>query len=171
VNRRAFSLVELTVVLLILAIMAGAVAVSARGPLRKVGIERTVDEIIAFDRLTRQYARQQDRAIRLLVDLSAGELRRTDEEGRGELGEPLRLASGYSVARLRLAGQDIASGQVAISCSALGLTPTYAVLLEGAGGRRQWVLVAGLSGQIVGTGDDKETENILAMLEARPHAD
>jgi prepilin-type N-terminal cleavage/methylation domain-containing protein len=170
VNRRAFSLVELIVVLLVLAIVAGVVAVSARGPLRKVGIERTVDEVVAFDQLTRQFARQQDRALKLLVDLSAGEFKRTDEEGRDVLGEPLRLAPGYRVARLRLAGQDIASGQVAISCSALGLTPTYAVLLEGPGGRRQWVLVAGLSGQIVGTSDDEQVQDILALLEARPYA-
>jgi prepilin-type N-terminal cleavage/methylation domain-containing protein len=171
VCRRAFSLVELTVVLVILAVVAGAVAVSVRGPIRRVGIERAADELVAFDRLTRVYARQNDRPLRLVVDLAAGELRRTSEDGRDVLGEPLRFAPGYRPARLRLAGEDVSSGLVTLSCTPPGFTPTYAVLLEGPGGRRRWVFFAGLTGQVVGAGNDEEVEQAIALLQMRRHAD
>ncbi len=169
-KHRAFSLVEVALVLLILAILAAAVTLEVRAPLARIGMRAVLDEIAAFDRLTRVFAREHDRPVRLVVALAAGRIRRTDEGGRDPLGEALKLPSGYRIAGLRLAGRRINSGSVAVSCSARGLTPTYAVRVDGPGGRRQWILVAGLSGQITELDNETEVEDILLALEARRHA-
>jgi prepilin-type N-terminal cleavage/methylation domain-containing protein len=169
-KRRAFSLIEVTLVVLILAITAGAVALGVRSPIHRLGLDQCVDEIVAFDRLTRVYAREQDRPVRLMVDLDGGQFRRTDERAVEELGQALVLPSGYRVARLLLLDRTIGSGGVALSYSALGLAPTYAILVEGPGGRRRWMLVAGLTGQVRECGDEEEVSNILAAVDARHHA-
>ena len=168
-RRPGFSLIELTMVLVIVAIVSAAVVLNVREPLRRTGMQACLDEIATFDRLTRTLAREHDRPLRLVVDLSEGRLRRTDEAGREEQGEALRLPSGHRIAELRLAGQTIDSGAATVSCSARGLTPTYAVRVEGPGGWRRWVLVAGLSGQTWEPDDGKPLADILEALGAGHH--
>lgn len=169
-RRRAFSLIEVTLVILILAITAGAVALGIRSPIHRMGLAQCVDEIALFDRLTRTYAREQDRPVRLMVDLDGGRLRRTDEQAVQELGQALVLPSGYRLARLLVADRTIGSGGASLTVSALGLGPTYALLVEGPGSRRQWILVAGLTGQVRECGSDEEVRSILEALDARGHA-
>lgn len=168
---RGFSLIEVTMVVLILAIAAAAVALNVRAPMANVGMRGCIDQVVSFDRLTRAYAREQDRAVRLWVDLGAGELRRTDEEGRDQLGQSLRLPRDYRLTDLRVAGRSAGGGSMALACSAQGLTPTYAVLLEGPGGRKQWLLFAGLSGQAWEAKDEREIEGYFEACQARPYAD
>jgi len=135
-------------VLVILALTAGAVAVGVRGTLARVTLEDCVDEVEAFDRTTRCLATEHGEALRLVVDLARGRLRRTDADGRDERGEVLRMPARWRIAEVRLPGRRVTSGTVAVSVSARGLAPTYAVRLEGPGGRGRWIFVAGLTGQV-----------------------
>lgn len=169
-RERGFSLVELAMVLLILAIASAAIALSVRPPLARVGLRGCLDGMAAFDRLTRTFAQEHDRPLRLVLDLAAGRLRRTGEDGREDLGEALRLPAGHRIREVRLADRAVASGNVALSVSARGLTPSYAALVEGPGERRQWVLVAGLTGQVTETTDEGTVRGALEALEARHHA-
>lgn len=52
-----------------------------------------------------------------------------------------------------------------ISCSWLGLTPTYGLLLEGPAGRRQWILVAGLTGETLEPETEDDVRAVLAAME------
>ena len=162
---RGFTLIELVAVLAIMALTAAAVALDIRGPLRRIGMRSCLDEVVAFDRLTRTYAQEQDRAVQVMVDLGAGRLRRTDEEGRADLGTPVEVPAPYRLARLRLAGQDIRWGTAALACSPQGLTPTWAILVEGPGNRRRWAVFAGLSGQVLETENDHDVDSLFAAIE------
>ncbi|MCX5647503.1 MAG: prepilin-type N-terminal cleavage/methylation domain-containing protein [Planctomycetota bacterium] len=168
-RRRAFTLTELAVVLLVLALLAGAVALRLESPLRRARLEDLAQTIVAFDHLSRVYARQHDRSVRIEVDLAQGRLRRTDTRGQ-DLGTALELPDGYRVARLMVRGQDYSIGCVAIHCSRLGLTPTYGLLLEGPAGRRQWVLVAGLTGESLEPETLDEVRAVLAATGTGLHA-
>ena len=168
--RRGFSLIELTVVLLILALVSASVAVAVREPLHRVGLRGALDDLAEFDHLTRTYAREQDRPVVLVFDLDAGVIRRMDETGRTELGLALRLPADYRIVRLRAGEDDWRSGQTVLAVSALGLTPTYAVLVTGPGPRAQWMALAGLSGQLLEPKNDAEVDNLFKARQMRPDA-
>ncbi len=163
-NRSAFSLIELTVVLLILAISAAAVALRIHEPLGRARLDELVAEIGEFDALTRRYARENDRSVRLLVDLGAGRMGRSDEGGGEELGRSLELPGRARIARLWIGEREIGIGAASIGCSRRGLTPSYAMVLEDEAGRKRWILVAGLSGQVIELESDEEVRNVLETL-------
>ena len=106
----------------------------------------------------------------LVFDLDAGLIRRMDETGRTELGVPLRLPADYRIVRLRTGEDDWRSGQTVLAVSALGLTPTCAVLVTGPGPRAQWMALAGLSGQLLEPKNDAEVDNLFKALQKRPDA-
>jgi len=170
VGRPAFSLIELALVLVILALVAGTLAVGVRGTLARVTLEDCVDEIEAFDRTTRRLATEQDEALRLVVDLARGRLRRTDADGRDDRGEALHVPDGWRIAEVRLVGRRVTSGTVAVSVSARGLGPTYALRLEGVEGRGHWIAVAGLTGQTWEPEDGDAVQQVFETIGRRGDA-
>jgi prepilin-type N-terminal cleavage/methylation domain-containing protein len=170
VKTQGFTLLELAVVLLILAIVAGAVTLHLETPLRRARMRDLVDDFAAFDRFTRTQAREQDRPLRLEADLGTGRLRWTNDLGTETLGAPLLLPSDYRIARMFVRGQDLVGGCAAVSCSRQGLMPTYALLLAGSGRTSQWILVAGLTGQCVEMDSEDAVRKTFAALRPRPDA-
>jgi prepilin-type N-terminal cleavage/methylation domain-containing protein len=161
-SRRGFSLVELMAVLLIMGIIAGAVALRIQNPLRKARMADVMGSLEQLDRSTRHAARQQGQAMRVLFDHAAGTVRRTDDQGRPAGSGEVVLPDGYAVEHLLVAGQDITTGAAVVRCTPMGVTPTYALLLN-AGGRRQWIIVAGLTGQFVQAQDEREARQTVAV--------
>jgi prepilin-type N-terminal cleavage/methylation domain-containing protein len=170
VGRRAFSLVELALVLVILALAAGTVAVGVRGTLARVTLADCLDEIEVFDRTTRRLATEQGEALRLVVDLARGRLRRTGADGREERGVAYRLPDGWRIAEVRLVGRRVTTGTVAVSVSARGLGPTYALRLGGAEGRGCWIAVAGLTGQTWEPEDEDAVQQVFETIGRRGDA-
>ncbi len=169
-RRGAFSLIELTVVLLILGIGAAAAALRIQGPMRNARLDDVVDQVRQFDHVTRQWAVAHNRSARLVVDVSTGRLSRTDAEGR-ELGsEPLTLPDNVAIAELHVRGRRMGVGQVSVSRSQAGRTPTYGIVLEEDGGRRRWLIFAGLTGEFTETDDPEVLEAILAAAGPRRDA-
>ncbi len=166
---KGFSLIELAAVLLIVAVAAAAVTLRTEGPLRRARMRDVTGHLAEFDSLTRVYARQHDRPLRLVVDLATGRISRSDERGN-RIGTSYELPSGCTIARLVVPSEDITVGSMAISCSRGGFTPSYAMLIEDGSGRRQWLLWAGLTGELVRIDDEKEVEDIFTSLGGRLHA-
>ena len=169
-RREGFSLIEMTIVLLILGIAAGAVALRMHGPMRRAQLADVVDQVTHFDRLARTHAREHDRPLRLVVDLATGRLWRTDERGVQDGFPPLALPERYRIARLVVRNQDVTYGSVSLTCSRRGLTPSYALLLTGPGGQSKWIVVAGLTGQHVEVDSEDAVKKILAATRRRADA-
>lgn len=144
---RGFSLIELTAVLAILAVVAGGVAVRSHVAARQARMADLLDGIAEYDRRTRRHARTHDRPARLVIELGGRPIRRTTAEGAAE-GAPLELPDGWAVEEVRLADRRVRTGSVALGCSRSGLTPSYGLLLAHRHGQRRWLLVAGLTGQV-----------------------
>ncbi|GAF86986.1 unnamed protein product, partial [marine sediment metagenome] len=121
-----------------------------------------IGQLTHFDRLARAHAREHDRSLRLVVDLTTGRIRRTDRRGADEACPPLQLPSDYRISRLIVREQDMSYGSVSITCSRLGLTPSYAMLIEGPANQRKWILTAGLTGKHLELDTEREVRNILA---------
>jgi prepilin-type N-terminal cleavage/methylation domain-containing protein len=164
--RRAFSLVELSVVLTIAGIIAGAVALRLEGPLRKARLADALSAIRDYDLTTRAAARNQDRPLRMDMDPSGGQLKRCDDQGLPCGGPPLALPTACRIERLVLGGAGAPGQNTTIRCSRRGLTPTYAFLLRAQEGR-QWVVVAGLTGQQVLVENEQDVNEILAAAAGR----
>jgi len=169
-RRGAFSLIEITVVLLIAAIAAAAVTLRVRAPLRRARMKDLVGQIAAFDRLTRAYAGEHDRPLRLVVDMAGRQLRRTDERATEALGRPLELPSGWTIGRLLIGGRDVTAASAAISFSRRGLSRSYALLIEHEAGPKQWILLAGLTGELIEADDEDRIRDILAAVGPRRDA-
>jgi hypothetical protein len=80
----------------------------------------------------------------------------------------LVLPDGFTIQKVLVQGDDVDAGQAAIPCSRRGLTPSYALLLEGRG-RKQWVVVAGLSREMICVDHEKEAKDILAATGSGRH--
>jgi prepilin-type N-terminal cleavage/methylation domain-containing protein len=161
---KAFTLIEVMVVLLVVSIAAGAVTLCLAGPKRRAELDDVVGGVVQFDLLARQYALRHGKAVQLVFDLDGGKLLRVPGPKAREAEFPqYALPGGCRLAALVLAERKVTRGRAAIWCSDRGLTPTYAVRIDARVGRR-WVVLAGLTGQATEFGDDTEIEQAIALL-------
>src|SRR5688500_8497355 len=117
---RAFTLIELTAVLAILALLCTAAAFTFAPPLQRARKADAIAAIRSFDTYTRQAANRFGRASHILIDLDAQSLTRAG-------ANPLHLPPSLKIAEVRLATSRHSAGRVRIPCTAAGLTPTYAL--------------------------------------------
>lgn len=158
---RGFTLIELTVVLLILAILAAAVTLRAQGPMSAARVDDAAGAVAAYDAATRSAAQSQDRPLTLVIDLSEGRLSREDAHGRRVDSMPLDLPSSVRLS-LWLDGRRIEGGQASIRVSSHGQTPSYAVRIASSG-RETWRVFAGLTGGTLAVEDESQVQDILAV--------
>lgn len=179
---RGFTLIELVASLLIGALLVTAAAAMYAGSQREVEMKEAIEQVMQQDAMVRSYCRNQGVPAQLLIDLSAGTmLRLGGDEGKTQ-GLMYELPRRYRIEQVWMlaptsAGQKagnlqrITSGPVTIPCSSLGLTPTYAMELQGPQGKTQWMLIAGLTGERTERMDEKEIEAIFetAQKQASRH--
>lgn len=159
-RRTGFSLLELTVVLLIMAIVASAVVLNTRGPMHNARADEIVARIGEFDRLTRSSAQQQDIPLRLVVDIPAGTIRRVIGDDDENFTPPLTLPSHCRIDAVRIGERRLIRGSAVIECSRQGITPSYAIHLIFDDDRSVWLLVAGLTGQFTTLENETELQDI-----------
>ena len=172
-NNKGFSLIEITMVLLILGVAAAAVTLRVEPVLHHAQMDQVIQDIVDFDRLTRTLARRHDQQFRLVLDTSVGELRRLDVTGVESRGRAVALSDNYAITKVLVRSQDVGAGTISIPCSRRGFMPTYAIRLDGSGGRRQWILLTALSGQEVLMDDNNgdKLRDILAFTTSRRDTD
>lgn len=166
---RAFTLIEVMVVLVLAAVLTTAVAVALTSPARAAQAKDAAERVEAFDRLVREHAKTAGAPQAIVFDLNRGTVRRgetaTDETGAQEPGPVLQLPGQFRIERLLLPNGPVLSGEVRVPVSARGQTPSYALLLTE---RRQqkghWLAFAGLTGQMTEVRDAAEAEQLFAAL-------
>ena len=169
-RRNGFTLVEVTIALLILAILAAGVAISIAAPMANTRMRDVVGRIIQFDHNARDYARNQDRDLHLVIDPTEGTLTRVDPTEREQLGRPLRLGDGVKIATILTDDTEAHGNSIALPCSRAGWTRSYAIELHGPRGRRKWLLFAGLTGQCTEFEDETTLRTIWRQTSPRPDA-
>lgn len=156
-----FTLIEIMVVLLILSLIAGAVVLRVQTPLKHAQTQDVTDALAAFDHASRDAAREQDRQFRLVITPATGRLSLADDRGQPVPSVALTLPDSFRLERLWVRNQDIGRREVALSISRNGSSPSYAMELSGGAGRR-WLIVAGLTGQVIQVEHEDEAQYILA---------
>ncbi len=163
-TRKAFSLIELTVVLLIVGIAASAVALRVAAPMKAANMDDACRRARQFDELTRSYCRGQGRPVVMEFTADGKRIRRLNTAGESVGGE-CELGDDLTITAVLLAGtESYPAGNVRVACSSLGFAPTYAMLIEGPGRQRRWLIFAGLTGEVTETTDDAQVRGILEAL-------
>ena len=185
--QHGFTLIELSVTLVLLGLLATATALRLQGVGRLVEIEDAIERIGAMDQHARQLARASGRGGQLVYDLGRNAIRHVDAQSQADLSKPLILPEWLRLDAIRLdAERDIVSGQIAIAISAEGTS--WAEALPGAGGGRHfrgfrggyavrvkhdgldggyvWLVVAGIGGQVTVVQSDDQVQRLFEMLNA-----
>ena len=117
-----------------------------------------------FDRMSRQAAQRFGREVEMSFDLSRQILVRRDV--RDQENYRVAMPPGCRIDQIDLPGSRRRdAGEIAIRCSANGWTSSYGVHLLGPG-LDQWLLVAGLSGDVTEVKDESQLQSMLAPLSA-----
>lgn len=196
--RKAFTLIEVMAVVVLLGLLAGAVAWSMADDLRRNAQESAAERVMSTDELARLAARASGQPCVLRFDLDAQRIARSAINDRGQMGaaHDWGLGADWAIAKVIVLRPDASAeaaispvrrhvhraGAVELRISADGWSPTYLVRLDrvggpitrdgasGSGQSRQWIVVAGLTGATRVIYDQQELDNLLATLQ-RPGID
>jgi len=145
-SQRAFSLIELIVVLVIVSFIAAMVMVRWSGLYQKPMMTNAMERLEFVDSHMRMYALRHRRSCGLAIDLRNNRIQKRYHLKASEnpRWEPL----GRKIAIEELTGTVGASGNVAVvTYRPDGSSASYGVRLSG-GGQEVFLIVAGLSGQV-----------------------
>src|SRR2546423_437223 len=116
---RGFTLIEMMAVVIIMALLATAAALSFARPMRVARARDAVDQIQSLDASARQFARRFGKPVEIVFDLSNGTLARRD---RDTIAFQSSLPRGCRIDEVRVAGQSFSLGEASIQCAASGMS-------------------------------------------------
>ena len=160
-NASAFTLIELLVVIVLLGMITTAAALTFRSSLQSAASTEAIDQIKYLDTTARQRAVRFNQPVDLIFDLTNSTLARREASKRNDESFISSLPRGFSIDQINIAGQSTFNGEISLTCSPAGLTPSYALHLIGPN-FDQWLLFAGLSGQLTLINYESTLQDILA---------
>ncbi|MEQ1824851.1 MAG: prepilin-type N-terminal cleavage/methylation domain-containing protein [Pirellula sp.] len=151
----AFTLLELMVVILLLGITAVLGMVSTSGYVDQSRLTRAVQSIVQADHHERQVSRHSPLPGELEIDRPKGSLRFKNSRRTVDLVDNLKLKE-IVVGSSSLVRQSI-------SYSQSGQSPTYAIGLESKRGATKWIVVIGMTGQVIHCNDADEARRWIEL--------
>jgi type II secretory pathway pseudopilin PulG len=146
---RAFILIELLAVVVIMAIVVGAAHLSLRGVGRHVSFEEAAARLISFDHAARTMARRLGQTAQVYYRHDTLQLAWLNPDGP-RAPAPLQLPQAFTL-------RD--QGDVLIGPG--GRSRSYALCLRGPDQQERWILFAGLSGIATVMDHEEQTRAIL----------
>lgn len=183
-RRQGFTLLEVMAVVVLLGIIASATAWSLAQDAARAQSVGLAQRLEAFDRMSRLLAIRHDAPVRMMIDLDGRRLSRQmgQEDQWVESGHDLRwgsklrvtrvlLASGWREADAGVLAIRVDRGLVQVPVSRAGRSVSYALEISVPGGDDQdppprWLVICGLSGQMVWMNDEGEIEQLLQSVAA-----
>ncbi len=156
--RRAFTLIELVVVMIVLALLSSLVVFSLRGTMDHHQLSRAVETFEIFDARARRDARSAQAQVLATIDRNRGRLTVGDRRD----GATYHLPRQVEIAEIRLRRGSAVGSSMSIDVGRQGQTPTYAVCFQ-RGKTSRWLVVLGLSGQVIALDDQEEVDEILSL--------
>lgn len=162
-NRRAFTLLELLLVLGIICLMAGAATLQLRQPYRRVRFESVAESLVEVDRQVRSRSRAANAAGLMQIDLERRKLSIQFPAGVVASLPDYRLPSGFMLTRLRTSAGEYRGGRATVMIRPDGVSITYALLLETAEQSR-WIIFLGGTGQVLLAESANEVQKLFSSL-------
>lgn len=158
--RRAFTLLELLIVLALIALISATVMLRLMGPHQAAVARQAVEQWTTLDRQVRHQSNRFRRPAALTFRLQESSINRRTLGSRRD-DAVVELAGGVRIDRfLGVTSGDVRRRrEVAIRFNSRGQTNTYAVRLAGPGQLESWLLVLGLTGEVhLGLSEDEVHE-------------
>ena len=158
-----FTLIELMIVILIMAIMAGFAVLSLRGHIDRARWTRSIEQLENMDRIGRIAARSEATTYQLSFDRDKRkvELRATGRNAPQKSFREWKLPNGIQFAGFQNGSSSNRSDEMKILINASGQSPSYAVAFKTKSGTAQWLVTLGLSGQHI---QMDKTADVAAMF-------
>ena len=152
---RAFTLLELFAVLIVLGLISTIAVISVLGHLDQSELMRMSHLLASADRKEREATRLSPIAGGLSIDRSKQRLQYSCSARTVDFSRNVRLAE-------VIVGSPT-FGNDGILFSQSGQSPTYAFRLESRRGASNWILIVGLTGQVLVSDNSDEVRSLLAM--------
>ena len=163
----AFTLIESLIAVVLLGIISTAAALTFRSSLQSASTTDAIEQIKYLDSSARQRAKRFNQPVELIFDVTNSSLSRREGSKRNDESFHASLPRGFSIDQINIAGQSTFNGEISLTCSPTGLTPSYALHLIGPN-FDQWLLFAGLSGQMTVIKNEETVQDILAATRQSP---
>lgn len=161
---KAFTLLELLVVLAIMGLLAAVAVIRLQGPLRDARMDDVVQRIAFTDGQVRFYSQRFACPTRLVYDLDENSVYAESDMSDGVRHFHFALPDTLRVARVRTVRGDSGRGKTTIEVTSDGHTPTYAVRLDSSDQRTRWLLFAGLTGQVIRLKAEADVQELLGLV-------
>ncbi len=166
-KRSGFTILELTAVLLLTALLTGVVVASLNGAQRAAGLREAVAMLREADAEARGLARDTGEAAALKVDVVKQQLRTyPTADARRPMGT-YRLPPRVKLRGCQLQGEAahrLGSREQVLRFDAGGAGPTYGLALSVEGESDVYLVIAGVTGQFTEVKDEERMRSILAAL-------
>ncbi len=170
VRHKAFTLIELVAVLVLVGLMASVATLSLRSAYHGSQMRDVISRIAAFDQMVRASARSTDKAGVIHIDPGHGTLEYTGREGHLNTLSPVLLPAGYQFKGIQIGGVPQTALVHKLPCSTNGQTPSYTLSLIGPKEQQRLLVFAGLTGQITEFENTNDFD-LKQLLSPRPDAD
>lgn len=160
-RNKAFTLVEILLVIALIGLMIGATTWAFEGLSRSASHEATLNAVVRADRMMRLSARRLGKPRAIQFDLDKQTLREISDHPRD-----INI-SGCRVDRVVVQGSD--ENQATVQCTPAGTSPSYAVRLVGKDSTG-WLVFCGLTGQSTWIQHENDTQNLLEVFGVRNDA-
>lgn len=154
-KRRAFTLLELIAVFIVLGLISSIAFISVVGHLDQSELVRVSQMLSNADRKEREAARLSPIAGGLTIEKSRQRLRYSCSARTIDLGRNVRLAEAIV--------SSPSYDDQAVLFSQSGQSHTYALRLESRRGAMNWLLIVGTTGQVLVCDDSDQVRSLLAM--------
>jgi prepilin-type N-terminal cleavage/methylation domain-containing protein len=163
-DRRAFTLIELIVVIVIMGLLATLAVLSTGGMMDRYQLSQAAETIEIFDARARRSAHSLRQPIRAIIQPNQRRLVIASPGGNTSrsVAAQFRLPRAVEIAEIRLRRRVTAAGNFEIDYNRQGSSPTYALRLQ-RGKMSRWLVVLGVSGQIVTLKNEGEVDEILSL--------
>lgn len=158
-----FTLIELVIVMILVALLSGLVMYSVRGHVDAAAIQRAAEQFQSLDRRLRAETRRAERAATIQFRDKGRRISVDSETDLSSTGIDIdqTLPGSVSVESLRLARVDGSSATGRVLLNAHGQSVNYAVHLVTASGAEAWVVTLGVSGQQIRCRTEGEVDAML----------
>jgi type II secretory pathway pseudopilin PulG len=152
-------------VVAILAICTAGVGLSLAHTVQKSGFDAQTDRARHLERNTRNFCANHGQPAKLIFDLNAQTISRTDyTNGAPVTSTLLQLPSDTRLDRFTSANNNSNTGRFAISYSHHGYSQTFGLRFLAPDQTARWLVFAGQTGQVITYENDNDANAFFAML-------